>query len=215
MKQMSEGHPDVLWNRALEELLCNEAEKCSGLSWLHTRSEALYSAYNTRLQLPIIIFSALSGFVSGILPPTVEGGTAMIGSVSILVSVLGTINSFFAFARRAEGHRISAVQYSQICRSIRIEMNLPAEQRLIPKVMLKWIKDDLKRLAETSPRVPEKILGAYRKEVIPHSEKASHPEITNGIESVEPFSEEALRRTPSVLPTPSPLQIHIDSTTPT
>lgn len=204
---MSEGHPDVQWNAALEELLCNEAEKCSGLAWLHTKSEAVYSAYNTRLQLPIIIFSAMSGFASGIVPPSVEGGTAIIGSVSILVSVLGTINSFFAFARRAEGHRISGIQYSQICRAIRIEMKLPAEQRLPPMVLLKWIKDDLKRLAETSPRVPEQVIEKYKKEVIPHSEKASHPEITNGIETVEPFSIELSRfslATPRVVTHESP-----------
>lgn len=211
---MSElSHPEVLWNPALEELLCNEAEKCSGLAWLHSKSEALYGAYNTRLQLPIIICSAVSGFASGVIPPSVAGGMVAIGSVSILVSVLGTINSFFAFAKRTEGHRISAVQYTQICRAIRIEMNLPSEQRMPPKVLLKWVKDDLKRLSETAPRVPDSVIERYKKEVMPHSGDASHPEITNGIESVLPYALERLRRNVSS-PNPARLEIRVPESPP-
>jgi hypothetical protein len=177
----------ITWNHAIEELLCQEAEKCSGLSWLHNRAETMYSNRTNYMQLPIIILSAVSGFISGVIPGDMPGATAGIGGVSIVVSILGTINSYFAFAKRTEGHRIAAVQYAQICRAIRIEMNLPQEQRTPPKILLKMIKDDLKRLSETAPRVPDKILEEFRKEIMPKADNISHPEIIDGIENVKPF----------------------------
>ena len=183
---------DVSWNKALEELLCEEAEKCSGLSWLHNKAEMLYSNRTTYLQLPIIIFSAISGFASGIAPADAVS-QASVGAVSILVAILGSINSYFGFAKRSEGHRIAAIQYAQMCRALRIEMNLPEEQRTPPKVLLRMIKEDLKRLSETAPRVPVEMLKLYRQEIVPHSENVSHPEITNGIESVKPYHAEEVK----------------------
>lgn len=177
---------EISWNEALEELLCQEAEKCSGLAWLHNKAEMLYSNRTNYLQLPIIIFSAVSGFASGIAPAD-SVSQASVGAVSILVAILGTINSYFGFARRSEGHRIACVQYAQMCRTIRIEMNLPAAQRTPPKVLLRMIKEDLKRLAETAPRVPLEMITLYKQDIVPHSENVSHPEITNGIENVKPY----------------------------
>ena len=181
---------EITWNHALEHLLCQEAEKCSGHAWMHNKAETHYAKKTNYLQLPIIILSAVSGFISAAVPPEGSGVTVGVGSVSILVSILGTINSYFAFAKRTEGHRIAAVQYSQICRAIRIEMNLPQEQRTPPKVLLKMIKEDLKRLSETAPRIPDSIIEAFRKEIIPKATNISHPEIVEGIEDVKPYKEE-------------------------
>lgn len=191
---------EITWNHAIEDLLCQEAEKCSGLSWLHSKSETLYSNRTNYMQLPIIILSAVSGFISGVIPGDMPGGTAGIGGVSIVVSILGTINSYFAFAKRTEGHRIAAVQYAQICRAIRIEMNLPQDQRTPPKILLKMIKDDLKRLSETAPRVPDAMLEAFRKEIIPKAENISHPEIIDGIENVVAFHPKEMSSIPPVEP---------------
>jgi hypothetical protein len=189
-QQVPQGQVEISWNSALEELLCSEAEKCSGLSWLHNKAETYFANQTNWLALPVIILSTISGAVSvgsQALFGSSEYSSIGIGGVNILVAVLGTINSYFAFAKRAEGHRISAIQYSQICRAVRIEMSLPQEQRTIPKVLLKMVKEDLKRLSEIAPRVPEHILEQYKKEIIPHSVDVTHPEITNGIEYVKPY----------------------------
>lgn len=180
---------EITWNHAIEELLCEEAEKCSGLSWLHNKSETKFAARTNFMQIPIIVLSAVSGFISAALPPNEPGASIGIGAVSILVSILGTINSYFAFAKRTEGHRIASVQYAQICRTIRIEMNLPQEQRTPPKVLLKMIKEDLKRLSETAPRISKAAMEAFRTEIMPKAENISHPEIIDGIENVKPYQE--------------------------
>ena len=176
---------DIVWNTSLEELLCQEAEKCSGLAWLHTRSEIYYSKCHDRLQIPQIILSTIVGAASvgtGTLLPYQAGIVSVfLGGISIFVSILGLLNTHYKFARRTEGHKLGSIQYSQIYRMIHIEMALPRQQRMVPKQILRYIKYDLKRLMEALPRVPERILRTYIKEVIPKCENVSHPDITIGI----------------------------------
>jgi len=182
---------EIGWNDALEQLLCAEAEKCSGLAWLHGKSELHYGVMNNRLQIPIIILSTVIGAASvgseSLFPGQAGMASVVLGGVSILVSILGLLNSHYAFGKRSEGHKIGSVQYAQIHRTIHIEMALPRDQRMPPKQLLRYIKDDLKRLMETIPRVPESIIEIYKKEIIPHSGDVSHPDITNGIHRVEMF----------------------------
>jgi hypothetical protein len=185
------GKVEIEWNDALEELMCQEAEKCSGLSWLHSRSETYYAKSNNFLQMLMMILSAITGATSvgttALFPQGEKTATVILGCVSIVVTILGLIDSRFAFGKRAEGHRLGAVQYAQIHRMIHIEMSLPRHQRMVPKQILRYVKDDLKRLMESLPRVPEVIIQRYRTEIIPRAAGVSHPDITNGVHRVEAY----------------------------
>lgn len=195
---------EIDWNDALEELMCQEAEKCSGLSWLHSRSEMYYAQSNNVLQMLMMILSAVTGATSvgttALFPQGEKTATVILGCVSIVVTILGLIDSRFAFGKRAEGHRLGAVQYAQIHRLIHIEMSLPRHQRMVPKQLLRYVKDDLKRLMESLPRVPEVIIQRYRRDIIPHAAGVSHPDITNGVHRVEAYG--AANRAGALPPTP-------------
>jgi hypothetical protein len=206
--------PEIEWNNALEELLCNEAEKCQGLAWLHSHAEIEYSKQNNRLQIPIIILSTIVGAASvgssSLFPGNAEAASIGLGGISIVVSILGLLNTHYSFGKRAEGHKLGSVQYAQIHRMIHIEMSLPRSQRMAPKAILRYIKDDLKRLMETLPRIPETIIASYKKEIIPNSIGVSHPEITNGVHKVEAYLEDTVSITPSnPSPAKSPIKISI------
>jgi hypothetical protein len=205
----------IEWNEALEELLCDEAEKCAGLAWLHGHSEVYYQQKNNFLQIPIIVLSTVTGAASvgsgSLFPGNAGTASVILGGVSILVSILGTLNSHYAFAKKAEGHKIGHVQYSQIHRTIHIEMSLPRSQRMAPKQVLRYIKDDLKRLMETIPRVPDEIIAKYKKEIIPASGSVSHPDITNGIHRVEMYAPRLSGALESLTPhSPKPLKITLN-----
>lgn len=186
---------EIEWNDALEKLLCEEAEKCMGMAWMHNKSEMFFSNKNNWLQIPIIIISTVTGAVSVGSSSLFEGNeksaSVALGGASILVSILGLINSYFSFGKRAEGHRLSDVTYRQMHRLVNIEMSLPRHQRMPPKQLLKSIKEDLKRLSETMPRIPESIILKFKKEVIEPQENSgdlvAFPEITNGVHKVEPY----------------------------
>lgn len=183
---------DITYNSALEKLIAEEAERCSGLSWLHNKSEAYYSVRNSWIALPTIVLSTLVGFLSGTStsifsnPMTASVG---IGAVSLFTGVISTIGTFYGFAKRTEAHRIASIQYSKLGRFLSIELTLPKSERISAKDVLKITKDSIERLLETSPAVPEVIIKKY-KEAFKEYTDVAHPDITNGLRKVFIYSRE-------------------------
>ena len=178
-------HRDITYHDALEQLIAAEAEKCSGLAWLHTKSEAHYSKRNTAVALPTIILSTLVGFLSGSSasifsePTTASIG---IGSVSLFTGVLSTVGTFFAFAKRQEGHRIAAIQYAKLGRFLSIELALPREERIVAGDLLKMAKENIERLLEIAPPVPDSLVVEFNKRFA--NKDVAQPDICNGIHKV-------------------------------
>ena len=182
-----DGHNSISWNPALAKLIAREGEKCAGLAWLYSESERYYSRNNSLVALPVIILSTLTGFLSGS-SGMIFGGSDMssigTGAVSLFTGVLSTIGSYYAWAKKSEACRISALQYSKLQKVISIEMTLPQNERIPAPVMLKTIRENVERLLETSPTVPEHVIEKYKLK-FKHETDVAHPEITNGIPKVE------------------------------
>jgi hypothetical protein len=183
--------PSVGWTPVLENYFASTAEKSHCLSWLHKRAEAMFSHRTTYLDLPTIIIGAVNGFLSvgsKQIFPGDEFASVYIGVVALFVSLLNTINSYFSWSRRAEGHRISALQYSKLYRFLSIEMSLPRHQRMSPAELLKYTKEAYDRLSEISPLVPRTIIEEFQKK-FSNDKEISKPEETNGLEHVVVFRE--------------------------
>lgn len=201
-----DGHRDGLsWNSSLEKLIAKEGEKCAGLAWLYTETERYYSRNNTIVALPVIVLSTVTGFLSGsssILFGDSVMATIGTGAVSLFTGVLSTIGSYYAWAKKAEACRISALQYSKLQKVIAIEMTLPKVERIPASTMLKMMRDSVERLLETSPAVPEHIIRRYRERFGSETDVA-HPEITNGIPRVEINTDDYLKEVnlPGAVPT--------------
>jgi hypothetical protein len=198
---------DITYNSALEKLIAEEAERCSGLSWLHNKAEAYYSIRNTWIALPTIILSTTVGFLSGTStsifsnPMTASVG---IGAVSLFTGVISTIGTFYGFAKRTEAHRIASIQYSKLGRFLSIELTLPKTERIAAKDVLKITKDSIERLLETSPAVPETIIKEY-KEIFKDYTDVAHPDVTNGLRKVFIYSKEVA--SPTTVETPIRIQV--------
>lgn len=178
---------EVSWNEALENLIADEGEKCSGLAWLYTEAERYYSKMNTFIALPVIVLSTVTGFISGSSQLIfADAGVASIGvgGVSLFTGVLSTIGSYFSWAKKTEACRITALQYSKLLKFIAIEMTLPKAERIRAKDMLKIIRDTAERLLETSPAVPPHIIEQYKK-IFKDKQDICHPEMTTGIIKLE------------------------------
>ena len=183
-----EDNRTLVYNSHLEELIASEGEKALAFYWLHDQSEKRYSQFNTYIALPVIVLSTLSGTAS-IGQKELFGDTPLsaviIGLVSILVGILNTLSSFFAWAKRAEGHRIAGITYSKLHRYITIELSLPREQRVPAKHFLKTIRENIDRLNETSPAIPQVIITAFQKRFEPVPPDISIPDICNGLHKVD------------------------------
>ncbi len=178
---------DIHWNERLEEYFASTGEKAHCLSWIHKRAEERYARLRTWIDLPVIAISSITGFLS-------VGSTSMFGDnqvavsvslglCSLLVSVLNTTGTYFGWAKRAEGHRISSIQYARLYRFLSIEMSLPREERMTPADLLKHTKDQYDRLQEISPLVPPEVIDDFKRQFKDEKE-ISKPEEANGLERI-------------------------------
>ena len=196
------SYPDTIsYNKRLEAYFATTGEKAHCLSWIHRKAEEMYSSRSVWIDLPVIILGTLNGAVS-VGSDSLFGGSQYasvgVGIVALLTAILTTIGSYFAWSRRAEGHRISALNYAKLYRFLSIELALPRTERMIPNDLLKYVKTEYDRLSEISPLVPPRIITLFRTRFSDAKYDAiSRPEDTNGLSPVEIYTREDAE-TPSV-----------------
>ena len=195
MEQESEIH----WNQQLEQILSKEGERALCYSWLHNKSQAMVSKYDTNIALPVIVLSTVAGtgsIASQSLFGQSQTANLIIGLISLSVGIMNTVSNYFGFAKRSEAHKISAITYAKIHKFIVIELSLPRNERMKAKDMLKIIREQLERLAETSPQIPEPIIKQFNEKF--HDQKdVSKPEITNGLDPIHVYIENSEAFTPN------------------
>jgi hypothetical protein len=198
---------ELTYNTHLEELISSEAEKALVLFWLHDQAEKRFSKFSTCITIPVIVLSTLAGTAS-IGSQTLFGDGAAapigIGIISISVGIMNTISSYFGWAKRAEGHRISGVNYSKLHRWISIELALPRSQRVPAKHFLKEIRSQIDRFNETSPSIPPEIIDHFTIKMKNMKDDVAIPEVCHNIKAVKVYSEDdeiiALSETPKLEP---------------
>jgi hypothetical protein len=177
----------ISWNPQIEKLIAEEGEKAFGYFWLHNKSELKYQKNENYISLPVIILSTVTGFLSastGSILPQDTTTTGILGAISIIVGILNTIGTKFAFSKRAEGHRIASIHYGKLFRFINIELSLPRKERIPPNDMLKIIREDIDRLKETAPAVTPDIISLFN-ERFEEETGIAKPETTNGLSKIQ------------------------------
>lgn len=181
---------DLKYNSHLEEIISAEAEKALVLRWLHDQSEKKYSHHNTFITIPVICISTLAGTAS-IGSESLFGGSdaapVVIGMMSLIVSVLNVVSSFFGWAKRSEAHRICSINYGKLHRLIAMELALPRDQRVPAKHFLKDIRSQIDRLNETSPAIPDSVINAFSTKIKNLKSNVTLPEICNQINNVDVY----------------------------
>ena len=179
---------NIQWNTRLEEYFAQTGEKAHCFSWLHKRSEELYSNKTVFIDLPVIVLSTLNGAVS-VGSESLFGDSKYasvgIGIIALVTAILSTVGSYFSWARRAEGHRISGLNYAKLYRFLNIEMSLPRNERMRPSDLLKYVKTEYDRLSEISPLIPPAVIDLFRTRFSDAKyADISRPEETNGLHPI-------------------------------
>lgn len=184
---MDNVKPHIRWHSNLESYFKEIGEKSNAYSYLHKKSEAYFSKRTTFIDLPVIVLSTVAGTLSigsNSIFGSAEASAGMwIGCLSIGVSVMNTIGTYFNWNKRAENHRICSIQYSKLYRFISVELNLPIEERMSANDMLKVIRENYERLAEISPLIPTPIINAFKIKF--KDADISKPEETNGLDPID------------------------------
>jgi hypothetical protein len=182
---------EIHWNKQLEDILSREGERALCFSWMHSKSQERIGGFDTYIALPVTVLSTVAG-TGSIASPSLFGesqsASLIIGLISLTVGVMNTVSSYFSFAKRSESHRISSLTYAKLHKFVVIELSLPRKERMKAKDMLKIIREQVERLAETSPQIPKEIITEFNKKFHDQTD-VSKPEITNGLDPIKVFVE--------------------------
>lgn len=182
---------EVSWTGALEEYFASTGERAHCLGWAHKQAEEIYGLRRTFIDLPVIIGSGAIAFLnagSSTLFADPQMSSIALGVGSLVLGVLNSVGTYYGWSKRAEGHRIAAIQYSRLYRFLSIEMSLPREERMTPSDLLKYTKDTYDRLQEISPLIPPTVNREFHRRFDKEKEIAK-PEELNGLEKIEVYRE--------------------------
>jgi len=181
---MSDSHPDIHYSESLEEVLKQNGEQFLCLSKAHDSAARFCANWNTRLTIPTIILSGLSGLGAvgseSLLP--FPNSTTLVGLVSFICATLQTISSYFAFAARGANHKNASIQYAKLHNLLCLELSLPRSERIPAEKLLMLIKDESARLLESAQQLPAATVAQFKLEN--KSATVSIPPLLNGLEKI-------------------------------
>lgn len=164
----SSSSEDPIWHPQQEKILKEWSEIGSSYRYLHDKAFQQYSAQNLRFALPVIIISTITGtanFAQGTFPPAWQSYVPLgIGTLNLAAGLITTIAQFLRVSELLEGHRAASISYSKFSRDISVELSLPVKERQgNGRDFVIKCRNELDRLIEQSPNIPQKIVGNFSK----------------------------------------------------
>jgi hypothetical protein len=159
---------DPIWHPQQEKILKEWSEIGSSYRYLHDKAFQQYSAQNLRFALPVIIISTITGtanFAQGTFPEAWQPYVPLgIGTLNLAAGLITTIAQFLRVSELLEGHRAASISYSKFSRDISVELSLPVKERQgNGRDFVVKCRNELDRLIEQSPNIPQKIVGSFSK----------------------------------------------------
>lgn len=199
--------PDNLecWSEEIESLLSEWGEVAMCYAYLHNFSTRKYKKKYHHLQVPIIILSTLTGTANfatdSYVPDDYQHGfSAAVGSLNIACGILGTLLAFLKYAEIYEGHRISALAWSKLSRTIEIELSLQQKKRKPCRDFLKICRAEYDNLLESSPNVDLDIIAMFNKKFDGKYPNVRKPIICNGLKEIHPYNSRPPEPEPEIEP---------------
>jgi hypothetical protein len=162
-----ENQGDIDYNPEFEQLLKENGDHAQVYSILHQMSHVKYRSLYDKCNIPLIIITAVIGFVTGIGMPYQYTNTAL-GAASVFVSIMKSIVSYLKLSERSENHRICSLQFAQISNEIKMELSLRRSQRQPAKMMLDIVKVKYKNLMEVAQLLDNDVIRRFREKYLSH-----------------------------------------------
>jgi len=192
----------ALWSGALEKVVKREAEEAEASHWLHNHASRWAGVRNDWLTVPSIILATATGFLAATdsTPPVITG------VMTLIVGILNTLNSYFRFSQRTEGHRIISQLYLKVFKNIQTELALPVAQRTPAADLLADLREKMARVGENAPVLPEATILAFKEKF--KNIQSAVPIIANGIDPISIYEE------PGGAPQTEQIQITVEPAAP-
>ncbi len=162
--------PNNGWYREQEELMADWSDIAACYRWLHERAEKRFNRYNTGITIPVIILSTLTGTANigmgsifGDDQSAAKTATLAVGGVSLIAGLLTTLNNFLRYAQQTESNRVASISWGKFQRLLAIELAIKPTERMDSRDFLKMCRNELDRLIEQSPPIPDSILDEFQR----------------------------------------------------
>jgi len=181
-----EHQGDIDYNPEFEQLLKENGDHAQVYSILHQMSHVKYRSLYDKCNIPLIIITAVIGFVTGIGLSYQYTNTAL-GAASVFVSIMKSIVSYLKLSERSENHRICSLQFAQISNEIKMELSLRRNQRQPAKMMLDIVKVKYKNLMEVAQLLDNDVIRRFREKYLSHKEDSeiSLPPVFSNIPGIK------------------------------
>ena len=161
------------WSDQTEELIASWTDVSACYKWLHNQAFRKYDNINFGFNIPISIFSTITGVVSvsmtSIVPePYVDLAQKVVGGVNVLTGILTYFQTYLKFAQQAEAHRHASVGWAKLERNMRIELKYKRENRKDADTFIKVCRSEYDRLVEQSPDIPTDVIQQFKKKFGKH-----------------------------------------------
>jgi len=153
---MSESHRD--WTPSEEYLIQSWIDQASSLNWLHEKTAASYKKYDTVITLPIMIITASTGSANvgmAFYSQSSWISNLIAGVFGVGSAVLSAIAHYYKFGELAETHRQTANSWNKMRANMLVQLAIPYEERAECKTFMDSIKEEMDRLCQSSPQIPE------------------------------------------------------------
>jgi hypothetical protein len=151
------------WSIEKEILLVEWADVAQCYRWLNSHSHIKYTTLHAWFAIPVIILSTFTGTASFIQNTAVPYVKYIIGTVSILVGILSTLQQFLKVTELKENYRISAILWDKYSRNIRIELTKSPFERMNPGSFMKTARTEFDHLMETTPPISRSTVNDFKK----------------------------------------------------
>ena len=152
------------WNDDIEDLLKSWGEKSGGLAILHNKDRRYWRKKSNILSISCIIITTLSSSLS--LSSTSSQYYTLImylvGIIGMISSLLQSFKQFYNADEKASEHRLISKQYSNFYRSIKLQLTLKREDRVIIKEFVNWAFKEYERLQQEAPIVNENTIIEFK-----------------------------------------------------
>jgi hypothetical protein len=156
---------NVKWSPENESIMVEWCDTAQCYKWLNSKAHAHLSFAHAWFTIPAITLSTITGtasFAQTSLPIHMqEYAPAIIGTINIFTGILSTVQQYLKISELNEAHRVSAISWDKFSRNIRIELAKDPKERTEAGQFLKFCRMEFDRLMETSPAIPQRVIGEF------------------------------------------------------
>jgi hypothetical protein len=142
----------------IEKALIDYQLQSNQYSWLHNEDCAVFDSRNKIINIANIIVTSLTATTSVVTTTLMNKDTSTINAINIgtavllyFVSILGSLQHFLEYEKKAENHRTASLRFNSMANSIKRTLVLESDD---PQTILdyyKWVSTEFENIIGSTP----------------------------------------------------------------